>query len=810
MSSVLIRGLILVSLISFLTSLLTAATSIPSSNEAASLYQQLQNSTAIETGVHLENVALHRDRVTIKFVNGTVYLSPPIAGKVRAAVFIGAGEFQASPPPVLFEQENVRRLLKADDVSSDFRTAVLRFTDDTAAEIAANGSLQNTAGPQAVIQLAAELAPRLLKETGANISSRQLESILNQEGPGIFLIQMDGGKRGRFTYVFDPQTHIPVSAFDINAGEKGIIFAHDQYTGYDIWLAFHTLDDYARGIATYSDVYNLADTKSYALTLDLMEPKKILGESAQLEMVSRVDGLRVIPFAVGESLRIDEDERRKKQLRVLEAELADGSPLTFFQEPWEAGFTIVLPRALAAGERLTLKIDLKGEFMMESSGVTDTYFPRSSDRWYPRHGYLPRASFDVSMIHRKRDKVVSIGSLIREEPAPDTKDAILTEFRMDQPVPLATFAVGPYEIHKDIAKQISGKELPIEFYSMPGSRLAIKEDFIVAELNNCVRYFSQMFGEYPYPLFRGAFHPFNYGQGFATTIMIPGTDRATNRTYSFIAHETSHQWWGDQVLWRSYRDQWLSEGFAEYSGMLYVLTREDIGAQRNLIQFDRQALKDPPVTLHGIGAGRLTDVGPLVMGHRLETRETFGAYSALVYDKGALVLRMLHFLFTDPQTGDGRAFFDLMRDFVQRHQGGTASTEQFFTLANERVKDTSLAKKYGYNDLNWFYRQWVTQTYLPSYELVYHIEDTAAAGTVLKGDLYQKGLPEGETWFMPLPLLIHFHGGTVARATIAVQGAHTPITLKLPRLPEKVELDPELWVLSEKTSITKQGWSPLQ
>jgi len=375
---------------------------------------------------------------------------------------------------------------------------------------------------------------------------------------------------------------------------------------------------------------------------------------------------------------------------------------------------------------------------------------------------------------------------------------------------LATFAVGPYEIHKDIAKQQSGKELPLEFYSMPGHRLAIKEDFILAEMNNSVRFFSNMFGEYPYPLFRGAFHPFGYGQGFPTTIMIPATDRATNRTYSFIAHETSHQWWGDQVLWRSYRDQWLSEGFAEYSGMLYVQTREDTGSERELIQFDRQELKDPPRTLRGIGSGRLVDVGPLVMGHRLQSRETLGAYSALVYEKGALVLRMLHFLFTDPQTGDGRPFFDLMRDFVQRHQGGTASTEQFFALANERVKDTPLARKYGYKDLNWFYRQWVLQTYLPSYELVYHIEDTAAAGTILKGDLFQKGLPEGEMWFMPLPLIIHFHGGTTARATIAVQGSHTQINLKLPQLPEKVELDPELWVLSEKTSMTKQGWSPLQ
>src|SRR5205814_10098636 len=103
-----------------------------------------------------------------------------------------------------------------------------------------------------------------------------------------------------------------------------------------------------------------------------------------------------------------------------------------------------------------------------------------------------------------------------------------------------------------------------------------KEDFVLAELNNCVRYFSLLFGKYPYPVFRAAFHPFDYGQGFPTMLMIPGTDEATMYTYQFIAHETSHQWWGDSVLWRSYRDQWLSEGFAEYSGFLYADAGPDL------------------------------------------------------------------------------------------------------------------------------------------------------------------------------------------------------------------------------------------
>ena len=564
-------------------------------------------------------------------------------------------------------------------------------------------------------------------------------------------------------------------------------------------MAFNSSDDYTKGIVPYSDFYNLADTNKYDLTLDLMEPKKVLGLTAQVSMTSRTDGLRVLPFAVGESLGVYENERLKKQLHILSAHLSDGTALTYFQEPWEGGFTVVLPEPVPAGQHLSLTVELKGDFMLDL-GVEQPYFPRSSDTWYPRHGYLPRATFDVSIIHRKRDNVVTGGKVIREAPAPGTNDGVLTEFRIDQPIPLTTFAVGPYEIHKDVAKMENGQELPLEFFAVRGTA---KADFILAEMNNSIRYFSKFFGQYPYPLFRGAFHPFDYGQGFATTIMIPGADAANNRTYSFIAHETSHQWWGDMVLWRSYRDQWLSEGFAEYSGMLYVGMRDNSASQRQLIERARRELLDPPATLQGIAKGRLVDVGPLVMGLRLESRQTLGAYTALVYDKGALVLRMLHYLFSDPDTGDGHAFVDLMTEFVHRYQGTTATTEQFFALANERVKDTPLARKYGYTDLNWFYRQWVTQTYLPTYVLSYSIENSNA-GVFLKGDLYQNGIPEGEKWFMPLPLFIGFHGGAGGWTTIAVQGARTPIRIKLPQAPEKIELDPNLWILSEKTSISKQ------
>ena len=41
-------------------------------------------------------------------------------------------------------------------------------------------------------------------------------------------------------------------------------------------------------------------------------------------------------------------------------------------------------------------------------------------------------------------------------------------------------------------------------------------------------------------------------------------------------HEVAHQWWGNTVGFNSYRDQWMSEGFAEMSASLYLqMVRQD-------------------------------------------------------------------------------------------------------------------------------------------------------------------------------------------------------------------------------------------
>src|ERR1700752_1447281 len=784
---------------SFLVLVLFAVSAVAQEATASKekdLYNQLKAFSLSGSVMELKGVVLKRVRTQIT-LDGTVYLSQPVDGKITGAVFIGEGKFFAEPPSNDFEKANVKRLLGTEIIESDFKTAIFRFTDNTAVqfgELSANGTPNDRAQ-----KLARETDERMLRETGANLPARLAISLLNAENPGFFFAAFDGGKRGRFSMLLDYQNRIPAANFDINAGEKGLLWSYnsDVYNA-EVWLAFYSDEDYARNAVEYSDANDQITIKHYRMEVDVRSPKDRLQLNAHIEALPLQPNVRAIAFRIGEGLGEFENQRLKKQLRITSVRRGDAE-VAAVQENWEGGFTVLLPAALKANEKLELDMKLEGDFMRDAEVVNDCYYPRSNTSWYPRHGYLNRSTFDLTFRHPKRLHVASVGARTSEESDAEDKDALVSKYQMPLPVSFVTFALGPFKRYNDSIKWEKGNApTPLEFNSLPGDYLPIKEDFILAELNNSVRYFTVLFGAYPYPAFGAAFHPFGFGQGFPSLLMIPPADRASKYTYQFIAHETAHQWWGNIVAWRSYRDQWLSEGFAEYSGILYTGLRESPGAKNELLGRLRSSLKDAPITTTGIGKGRLVDVGPIILGHRLNTSKTLGAYQALIYNKGALVLRMLHFMLSNPNTGDGQPFFYMMTDFVQRYRNQTASSDDFRAVANEHFARSAIAKKYGMTNLNWLFYQSVYETALPSYELQYKLEDQPDGKILISGTITQQNAPEN--WVMILPVKLSFGGKQEAMGTVLVQGPSSPFQIKLPMRPNKVELDPDRWILSEKVS----------
>jgi hypothetical protein len=101
-------------------------------------------------------------------------------------------------------------------------------------------------------------------------------------------------------------------------------------------------------------------------------------------------------------------------------------------------------------------------------------------------------------------------------------------------------------------------------------------------------------------------------------------------------------------------------------------------------------------------------------------------------------------------------------------------------------------------NLNWLFYQSVYETELPSYELQYKFEDQPDGKVLMSGTISQQNAPAN--WVMVLPVELSFGGNQKAMGTVLVEGASSPFQIRLPKRPNKVELDPDRWILSEKVS----------
>jgi aminopeptidase N len=333
-------------------------------------------------------------------------------------------------------------------------------------------------------------------------------------------------------------------------------------------------------------------------------------------------------------------------------------------------------------------------------------------------------------------------------------------------------------------------------------------DSAIAQAQASVRIFQHYFGKSPYGRIAITQQPeFSFGQSWPALVYLPvsafldATQRwqllgaAGARSFAdFIQevtpHEVAHQWWGHIVGWSTLHDQWLSEGFSDFSAALYLHLTES-KPDKFLKFWDRA--RELILEKNQFGR-RANDAGPLWTGFRLNTFKNRGAYQRLVYPKGGYVLHMLRQMMWDPKTQD-EAFIAMMRDFVQSHFNANASTESFKAIVEKHM--TAQMDLEGNKRMDWFFRQWVYGTEVPRYNFTYQLS-TQEGKFLVKASLEQKEVSAG---FKSLvPLYADFDGKLVRLGQVRITGNTTvpEMTLLLPAKPRRVMINAMYDVLEQK------------
>jgi aminopeptidase N len=178
------------------------------------------------------------------------------------------------------------------------------------------------------------------------------------------------------------------------------------------------------------------------------------------------------------------------------------------------------------------------------------------------------------------------------------------------------------------------------------------------------------------------------------------------------------------VGFNSYRDQWMSEGFADMSASLYLEFFYEKDPQK-YSTFWKDELK--LLTDRNKEGYRAIDAGPLTMGYRLSnSREGFDITRRLIYPKGAYILHMIRMMMYDRHSGDD-LFKETMRDFVKTYRGKPATTEDFKAILEKHM--TPEMDLDGDHKMDWFFNEYVYGTQLPAYKLESSF-DTASDGTL--------------------------------------------------------------------------------
>lgn len=736
------------------SSVFTYAQTTPNSD---SNYQQLRTISPSGESIAANGLTLKRDVATIQLNSGNICFLKAVNGKTTGAIFVGEGRLLLDPP-LASERASLSVLTREKEYSESFDHAVFRFTDATYNELK-QGAKPGSGGCDLDALQASQKAMR--KDLHYNLDARILQDVLSPEPGGLFVAFIHGKK-------YDPKTLFvidPHGAYRVSPEEVMLMTYSDFRTG--IWAAFHTALEYTNGTASSvqkNGVY-LIQHQQLDTTID---KSGHLDGTAVIAFTAQTQGVDVLPFTLMGSLRVTKVTGQ------------NGEILNFVQEDKhdDPQFWAVLSKPLGKDEKYGITVTYGGKDAVFSEGGGN-YYPAARDDWYPNSAYGllgEYTNYDMTFRIPKGTQITATGTKLSET---TEGNHAVTVWKSEVPITVAGFNLGQFKVEQ---AKLDKPEMQVESYANvnpPDKAQAVQNaaseyNVPLGNLNTTglskkalqealmsLRIYSDYYGALPYKrLAMTQQTATNFGQSWPELVYLPISylydetqrhllfgDDATQYYTVVASHEVAHQWWGHDVGFLCYRDQWMSEGFAHMSASLYLqfVYGKEPQKFRQFWKDQRRALTEK--NKEGF---RPIDAGPVTMGIRLSnSRQGYDVYRNLVYPKGAYILHMIRFMMYDRKDRDQR-FKETMQDFVATYSGKPASTEEFKAMVEKHMSPQMDLD--GNHKMDWFFNEYVYGTALPTYAFESSFRSDGNGGQILMLKLTQSGVSDNFKMLVPVYL----------------------------------------------------------
>lgn len=455
-----------------------------------------------------------------------------------------------------------------------------------------------------------------------------------------------------------------------------------------------------------------------------------------------------------------------------------GAPAVGFTHSGDS-LQIQLDHSYSPGDTLTFLIWYHHKNVLDESYYAYNGYiytdcePEGARNWFPcfDHPY-DKATVELFATVPSNAELASNGSLI---------DTVLNgdeaTFHWKSTDPMSTYLVtmvGKTNYVKDVdywhPTAAPDDSIPLYYYYAAGENIGTIE----TTLPQMMDYFSGLYGDYPFEKYGNASSIDFYSEGMENQSMTIICKNCWSEW--LIAHELSHQWFGDLISPKSWADIFLNEGFASYNELLWG-THDAPAAvmEDSIVDYTNYYFAHNP----GF---------PIAMEEWAVNTPPFDTLfnGVITYTKAPCVIHTLRNVLGDS------VFFSVLKSYT------TDSTDFRFKNANIHDLNAFFNSATGM-DLNYFFDEWIYQPNHPVYANTYTVSGTAPMWTV-EFTIHQTQ-SDPPFFTMPAEIRIVYDDDDDTTITVFNNMNDQSFSFEVPKHPKLVEFDPDNKIPLKESSI---------